>query len=92
MKISSRVIPGWNNCYANCLYCFSVSATGLNLAINAGSAPRDNLYSPERQRSLGHIDESQRQISSEELDIHRHHLDIHRGKTTGISGPLKICL
>ncbi len=26
---STRVILGWNNCYANCLYCFSVSATGL---------------------------------------------------------------
>ncbi len=40
------------------------------LAINGGSAPRDNLYSPyspERQRSLGHRDEPQRQISSEEL-------------------------
>ncbi len=38
-------------------------------AINGGSAPRDNLYSPDRQRSLGHIDEPQRQISSEELAI-----------------------
>ncbi len=36
-------------------------------AINGGSAPGDNLYSPDRQRSLGHIDEPQRQISSEDL-------------------------
>ncbi len=36
-------------------------------AINGGSAPGDNLYSPERQQSLGHIDEPQRQISSEDL-------------------------
>ncbi len=32
-----------------------------------GSAPGDDLYSPDRQRSLGHIDEPQRQISSEDL-------------------------
>ncbi len=32
-----------------------------------GSAPRDDLYSPDRQWSLGHIDEPQRQISSEDL-------------------------
>ncbi len=34
---------------------------------DGGSAPRDDLYSSERQRSLGHIDEPQRQISSEDL-------------------------
>ncbi len=35
--------------------------------LNGGSAPGDNLYSPDRQQSLGHIDEPQRQISSEDL-------------------------
>ncbi len=34
---------------------------------DGGSAPRDDLYSSERQRSPGHIDEPQRQISSEDL-------------------------
>ncbi len=110
------VIPGWNNCYANCLIVsmflpqdypvvarnytsFSLDPTlkrsemtehpsrdddnpsedlrgsqpsaiiltQPKSAIKGGSAPRDNLYSPERQRSLGHIDEPQRQISSEDL-------------------------
>ncbi len=32
-----------------------------------GSAPRDNLYSSERQRRPGHLDEPQRQIPSEDL-------------------------
>ncbi len=36
-------------------------------AINGGSAPGDNLYSPDCQLSLEHIDEPQRQISSENL-------------------------
>ncbi len=42
------------------------SNAGLS-AINGGSAPRDNLYSPDRQQSIGHIDEPQRHISSEDL-------------------------
>ncbi len=33
---------------------------------DGGSAHRDDPYSPERQRSLGHLDEPQRQISSED--------------------------
>ncbi len=33
---------------------------------DVASAPRDDLYSPERQRSPGHLDEPQRQISSED--------------------------
>ncbi len=32
-----------------------------------GSAPRDDLYSPEHQRRPGHLDEPQRQIPSEYL-------------------------
>ncbi len=49
--------------------CFFIDRSGQS-AINGGSAPGDNLYSPyspERQWSLGHIDEPQRQISSEDL-------------------------
>ncbi|XP_058653214.1 uncharacterized protein LOC131552973 isoform X2 [Onychostoma macrolepis] len=34
---------------------------------DGGSAPRDDLYSPERQRRPGHLDEPQRQIPSEDL-------------------------
>ncbi len=34
---------------------------------DGGSAPRDDLYSSERQRRPGHLDEPQRQISSEDL-------------------------
>ncbi len=32
-----------------------------------GSSPRDDLYSSERQRRPGHLDEPQTQISSEDL-------------------------
>ncbi len=39
---------------------------------------RDDLYSPERQQTPGHLDEPQRQIPSEDLDSHRE-------KTTGTS-------
>ncbi len=48
----------------------AIILTSPKSAINGGSAPGDNLYSPyspERQWSLGHIDEPQRQISSEDL-------------------------
>ncbi len=34
---------------------------------DGGSAPRDDLYSPERQRRPGHLDEPQRLIPSEDL-------------------------
>ncbi|XP_058626682.1 uncharacterized protein LOC131537338 isoform X2 [Onychostoma macrolepis] len=34
---------------------------------DGGLAPRDDLYSPERQRRSGQLDEPQRQIPSEEL-------------------------
>ncbi len=34
--------------------------------LDSGSAPRDNLYSPERQRRPGHLDEPQRPIPSED--------------------------
>ncbi len=34
---------------------------------DCGSASRDDLYSSERQQRPGHLDESQRQISSEDL-------------------------
>ncbi len=48
-----------------------------------------NLYSPLTVSGvLGHIDEPQRQISSEGP----RHLDIHRGKTPGTSGPLTLRL
>ncbi len=39
----------------------------LDLELLFRDTPGDNLYSPDRQRSLGHIDEPQRQISSEDL-------------------------
>ncbi len=55
---------------------------------DGGSAPRDDLYSSERQRRPGHLDEPQRQIPSEDPS-----LDSHREKTTGTSGvlPLWLC-
>ncbi len=34
---------------------------------NGGSAPRDDLYSPERQQRSGQLDEPQRQIPIEDL-------------------------
>ncbi len=34
---------------------------------DGGSAPREDLYSPERQRRSGQLDEPQRQIHSEDL-------------------------
>ncbi len=34
---------------------------------DGGSAPRDDLYSPECQRRSGQLDEPQRQIPSEDL-------------------------
>ncbi len=41
---------------------------------NGGSAPRDDLYSPERQRRSGHLDDPQ---------WRPRHLDGHRDKTLG---------
>ncbi len=34
---------------------------------DGGSAPRDDLYSPEHQQRSGHLDEPQRPIPSEDL-------------------------
>ncbi|KAL0169374.1 hypothetical protein M9458_033970, partial [Cirrhinus mrigala] len=45
---------------------------------DGGSAPRDDLYSPECQRSPHQLDEPQRRIHSEDR-----HLDGCRHKTTG---------
>ncbi len=51
---------------------------------DGGSSLRDELYSSERQRSLGHLDEPQRQISREPC-----HLDIHREKPLDPVEPLQ---
>ncbi len=55
--------------------------------INGGSAPGDNLYSPERQRSLTH-----RWAPETDLQWGPRHLESHRGKTPGTSGPLILWL
>ncbi len=54
---------------------------------DGGSAPRDDLYSSERQRSPGQIDEPET-----DLQWGPHHLDSHRGKTPGTSGALTLWL
>ncbi len=44
--------------------------TAVNRSVSrsdGGTAPRDDLYSSERQRRPGHLDEPQRQMPSEDL-------------------------
>ncbi len=52
--------------YANISLFLSYSEVTAVTRSDGGSAPRDDLYSPERQRSPGHLDEPQRQIPSED--------------------------
>ncbi len=33
--ISSRVVPGWNNCYANSLYLFICFCHGINIRVTS---------------------------------------------------------
>ncbi len=44
----------------------TVAKLTKNTRSDGGSAPRDDLYSPERQRRPGHLDEPQRQTPSED--------------------------
>ncbi len=46
---------------------------------DGGSAPRDDLYSPECQRRPCQLDELQRQIPCKDLDGHRHKTTRTRG-------------
>ncbi len=55
-----------NGIYANISLFLSYSEVTVSRS-DGGSAPRDDLYSPERQRRSGHLDEPQRQIPSEDL-------------------------
>ncbi len=52
--------------YANISLFLSYSEVTAFTRSDGGSAPRDDLYSPERQRRPGHLDEPQRQIPSED--------------------------
>ncbi len=52
--------------YANISLFVSYSEVTAVTRSDGGSAPRDDLYSPERQRRPGHLDEPQRQIPSED--------------------------
>ncbi len=52
--------------YANISLFLSYSEVTAVTRSDGGSAPRDNLYSPERQRRPGDLDEPQRQIPSED--------------------------
>ncbi len=52
--------------YANISLFLSYSEATAVTRSNGGSAPGDDLYSPERQRRSGHLDEPQRQIPSED--------------------------
>ncbi len=52
--------------YANISLFLSYSEVTAVTRSDGGSAPRDDLYSPERQRRPGHLDEPQRQIPSED--------------------------
>ncbi len=130
--ISSRVIPGWNNCYANCL-----TVSMLLLGITQASVwilPLNDwddrtpekrrwqpLRGPQRKPTISDYTEWTKvchkwRIStwrqplqplqpwpSAESRTHRwapetnlqwepRHLDIHRGKTPGTSGPLTLWL
>ncbi len=61
-----------NGIYANISLFLSYSEVTVATQIQSvsrsdgGSAPRDDLYSPERQRRPGHLDEPQRQTPSED--------------------------
>ncbi len=52
--------------YANISLFLSYSEVTAFTRSDGGSAPRDDLYSPERQRRPGHLDETQRQTPSED--------------------------
>ncbi len=52
--------------YANISLFVSYSEVTAFTRSDGGSAPRDDLYSPERQWRPGHLDEPQRQIPSED--------------------------
>ncbi len=52
--------------YANISLFLSYSEVTAFTRSDGGSAPRDDLYSPERQRRPGHLDEPQRQTPSED--------------------------
>ncbi len=53
--------------YANISLCLSYSEVHLQSPDQmVDQQPRDDLYSPERQRRPGHLDEPQRQIPSED--------------------------
>ncbi len=52
--------------YANISLFLSYSEVTAFTRSDGGSSPRDDLYSPERQRRPGHLDEPQRQTPSED--------------------------
>ncbi len=52
--------------YANINLFVSYSEVTAFTRSDGGSAPRDDLYSPEHQWRPGHLDEPQRQIPSED--------------------------
>ncbi len=52
--------------YANISLFLSYPEVTAVTRSDGGSAPRDDLYSPERQRRPGHLDEPQRQTPSED--------------------------
>ncbi len=52
--------------YANISLLFLIPRSLHSPDQMVGSAPRDDLYSPERQWRPGHLDEPQRQIPSED--------------------------
>ncbi len=52
--------------YGNISLFLSYSEVTAVTRSDGGSAPRDDLYSPERQRRPGHLDVLQRQTPSED--------------------------
>ncbi len=52
--------------YANISLFLSYSEVTAVTRSDGGSAPRDDLYSPECQQRPGHLDEPQRQTPSED--------------------------
>ncbi len=60
-------LSGTHSCQFHAISLFvSYSEVTAFTRSDGGSAPRDDLYSPERQWRPGHLDEPQRQIPSED--------------------------
>ncbi len=58
-----------NGIYVNICLFLSYSVSQSVSGSDGGSAPGDDICSPDRQRRPGHLDEHQEHIPSEDLDL-----------------------